>query len=168
MTFDTRATDDRSVADDAGNTHGGNNYITEWRIGPVLDDTDTAEVDEGLEARQFKTLWFDDDLDGDLKVKGTDKDPTAFALKGANDLYGPARGDTPEGDGGPGDGQRQPDLAGVIDEDNDPTSDFGKIDLVSAKDDPTTADNETRVFSRRVTRAWTGERPPRRMLLGNG
>ena len=31
----------------------------------------------------------------------------------------------------------------IIDEDNDPTSDFGKIDLVSAKDDPTTADNET-------------------------
>ena len=31
----------------------------------------------------------------------------------------------------------------VVDEDNDPTSDFGKIDLVRAKDDPTTADNET-------------------------
>ena len=31
----------------------------------------------------------------------------------------------------------------IIDDDNDPTSDFGKIDLVSADDDPTTPDNET-------------------------
>ena len=39
----------------------------------------------------------------------------------------------------------------VVDEDNDPTSDFGKIDLVRAKDDPTTADNETtRELLRRV------------------
>ena len=85
VTFDNRGTDD--VGGGGENSHGNNFYITEWRIGPVLDDSDTAE-DEGLEARQFKTLWFDDDLDGDLKVKGSDKNPTAFARQGANDLYG--------------------------------------------------------------------------------
>ena len=57
-------------------------YLTSWKVGP-------GEIS----GRQFKTLWFDDDLDGDLlvadKPKSTDK-PTPFVLKGANDLYNEA------------------------------------------------------------------------------
>ena len=130
--FNTRLTD----ADGAG---GGNAYIETWKVGP----------DEGLEARQFKTLWFDDDLDSDFltadKPKSTDK-AAAYRLKGANDLYGPDRGETLEGDrvdGVRATGNVNQIWQMVIDDDNDPTSDFGKVDLVSAKDDPTTADDET-------------------------
>ena len=55
----------------------------------------------------------------------------------------------------------------IIDEDNDPTSDFGKVDLVSAKDDRRPPTTRPRAFSRRVIRAWPGGRPPRpRLLLG--
>ena len=71
--FDTRATD--AIAADGDGNNGGNNYITTWKAGPVLVDRRTADAPDGLEARQFKTLWFDDDLDGDLKVKATDKKP---------------------------------------------------------------------------------------------
>ena len=130
--FDTRATDG-----DGG--EGGNNfYITEWRVGPAQDDPATTE-DEGLSGRQFKTLWFDDDLDNDLKVKATDKKPTAFVREGANDLYEEAT-DT---DTDTTFGNVTYVWQTLVDDDNDPTSDFGKIDLVSADDDPTTADNET-------------------------
>ena len=69
-------------------------------------------------------LWFDDDLDGDLKVKATDKDPTPFVLKGANDLYNEAEVTT----------NVNQIWQTIIDDDNDPTSDFGKVDLVGALD----------------------------------
>ena len=137
--FNTRGTDD--VGGGGDDSHGGNFYVTTWNIGPTADDDGTTD-DEGLNARQFKTLWFDDDLDGDLKVKATDKDPLAYRLKGANDLYGPARGDTPV-NGVRATGNVTQIWQEIIDDDNDPTSDFGKIDLISADDDPTTADNET-------------------------
>ena len=49
----------------------------------------------GSLSRQFKTLWFDDDLDTDLKVKAThESDRQGRGLRaseGANDLYGPDR-----------------------------------------------------------------------------
>ena len=149
--FDTRATD-------ADGTGGGNFYIgMAWKVGPVLGRGT-------LSSHQFKTLWFDDDLDGDFltadKPKATDK-PAAYRLKGANDLYGPDRDATNPVDGDRATGNVNQIWQMVIDDDNDPTSDFGKVDLVSAKDDPTTADDETTLVLEACARAWPGGRPPR-------
>ena len=140
--FDTRDTD--AIDTTGSGNNGGNHYITAWRIGPVLDNPDTTNDVEGLKARQFKTLWFDDDLDGDFKLKAKDKNPSPYRPMGANDLYGPDAGfaETPTF-GARTTGNVNQIWQMVVDEDNDPTSDFGKIDLVSAKDDVTTADNET-------------------------
>ena len=116
----------------AGGEAGGDAYVTSWKVGPAAPSS-----------RQFKTLWFDDDLDGDFlvpdKPKSTDK-AVPWMLKGANDLYG-ADGD---GEGGePMDNVRRI-WQSIVDEDNDPTlGDFGKVDL--AGDDPDTDAVETDV-----------------------
>ena len=106
--FDVRGTDP------VGGEGGDQNYVTNWKVGPG-----------DISGRQFKTLWFDDDLDGDLKVKDTDKDPTPFMLKGANDLYNEAEVTT----------NVTQIWQTLIDDDNDLTSDFGKVDLEGALDD---------------------------------
>ena len=118
--FDIRNTDP------VGDTGGGEAYVTHWEVGPGT-----------LNGRQFKTLWFDDDLDGDFltadKPKSTDK-PAPFVRGGANDLYNEAEV--------PGNGIQI--FQRFIDEDNDPTlGDFGKVDL--AGDDPDTDETEADV-----------------------
>ena len=102
-------------------------------FGPVLLTRRASPGGRASASRQFKTLWFDDDLDGDLKVKITDKNPLPYRFKGANDLYGPDRGRAEQHSFREDGGVRDTDNVNqiwqmVIDEDNDPTSDFGKID----------------------------------------
>ena len=93
---------------------GDEEYVENWQVGPG-----------DISGRQFKTLWFDDDLDGDLKVKDTDKGPTPFVAKGANDLYDQAEVE----------GNLIRISQSIIDDDKDPTlGDFGKVDLVGAAD----------------------------------
>ena len=80
---------------------------------------------------QFKTLWFDDNLDGKLPKKGT----SAFAPgeKGLNDLY--------DANGNPG--NLKTIWKSLLDDDNDlDAGDLGKVDLVSATDDRSTTDDE--------------------------
>ena len=91
----------------------------------------SAKLDKGVSGRQFKTLWFDDNLDGKLPAKGT----SAFApgAKGLNDLY-----------------NQNKDAANLtsiwmslLDDDGDlAAGDLGKVDLVSSVDDRSTADDE--------------------------
>ena len=83
------------------------------------------------EGHQFKTLWFDDNLDGKLPKKGT----SAFApgAKGLNDIYD-ANGNT---------GNLKTIWKSLLDDDGDlAADDLGKVDLVSATDDRSTADDE--------------------------
>ena len=83
------------------------------------------------EGHQFKTLWFDDNLDGKLPKKGT----SAFApgAKGLNDIYD-ANGNT---------GNLKTIWKTLLDDDGDlAADDLGKVDLVSASDDRSTADDE--------------------------
>jgi len=81
--------------------------------------------------QQFKTLWFDDNLDGKLPKKGT----SAFkpGAKGLNDIYD-ANGNT---------GNIKTIWKSLLDADGDlAADDLGKVDLVSATDDRSTADDE--------------------------
>ena len=81
--------------------------------------------------QQFKTLWFDDNLDGKLPKKGT----SAFkpGAKGLNDIYD-ANGNT---------GNIKTIWKTLLDDDGDlAADDLGKVDLVSAADDRSTADDE--------------------------
>ena len=90
-----------------------------------------ASLDTTPSGHQFKTLWFDDNLDGKLPKKGT----SAFApgAKGLNDIYD-ANGNT---------GNLTSIWKSLLDDDGDLTADdLGKVDLVSATDDRSTADDE--------------------------
>ena len=82
-------------------------------------------VPDDISSRQFKTLWFDDDLDGDLlvadKPKSTDK-PAPYRLKGANDLYGPDRDASNPEDGVRTTGNVNQIWQSIVDDDNDPTT----------------------------------------------
>ncbi len=91
----------------------------------------------GASTDRFKTLWFDDDLNGKIRESAGDTDP---GMGGPNDLYGLVElGDT--------DAARTANIEVIWkllrDEDNDPImGDFGKIDLVRRSDIATTTVNE--------------------------
>ena len=117
--------------------------VTEWRVGigaPLAgDDTTTSSVTEeagdyaGVDGDRFTTLWFDDDLDGKIRKSLAH---SSARRGGPTDLY-----------------NQNQDATNVeyihqtlVDKDNDPTrGDFGKVDLISAKDNPGTPVNETEV-----------------------
>ena len=99
--------------------------------------------------RMFKTLWFDDNLNGKIKkdTKASDQADRATALTASGDT-----GTRP--DNGLHDLYDQNETAGNItkiwqlltDDDDDLTAgDLGKSDLLSDSDDPKTADNETTI-----------------------
>jgi hypothetical protein len=121
--WETDAFDLRDSDSITGGDQGGDAYVTNWKVGPG-----------DLDGHRFKTLWFDDDLDGDFLVEDDDKDLTAFVLKGANDLYDEAGVTT----------NVTQIWQSIVDKDNDPTlDDFGKVDLEG--DDPDTETEETDV-----------------------
>ena len=95
----------------------------------------SAKLKSSPSGRQFKTLWFDDNLDDKLPKKGT----SAFkpGRKGLNDLYD-ANGNT---------GNIKTIWKSLLDDDGDlDADDLGKVDLVSATDDRSTADDERTIF----------------------
>ena len=88
-----------------------------------------ASLKKGVSGRQFKTLWFDDNLDGKLPKVASAK-PGA---KGLNDLYD-ANGNA---------GNLKSIWMSLLDDDGDlAADDLGKVDLVSSVDDRSTADDE--------------------------
>ena len=104
---------------------GTDAHLDQWSFGRADDAPE--------DGRQFKTLWFDEDGDGlltDEKVKG-DAKPTMRGAKKLNDLY-----------------DAHDDAANIttisrsmVDEDDDPTSNFGKVD-VHDNDTETDGDDE--------------------------
>ena len=116
--------------------------VTEWRVGigaPLTgDDTDTTVTEvagdyAGVSGDRFTTLWFDDDLDGAIRKRSSHR---TARRGGPTDLY-----------------NQNQDASNVeyiwqalVDKDNDPTrGDFGKVDLISASDNPGTSVDETEV-----------------------
>ena len=94
-------------------------FYTGWNLGRGA----AADADASPAARQFATLWFDDNLDGkptDEKLTG-DAKPSLQGTSGKlNDIYAAAA-----------EGENIDTVQfSLVDEDDDPTSDFGKIDLV--------------------------------------
>ena len=98
--------------------------------------------------QQFLTLWFDDNLDGKLPKKGT----SAFkpGAKGLNDIY--------DANGNPG--NLKTIGKSLLDDDSDlAADDLGKIDLVSATDDRSTADDERTIMVEECPSAADNYRP---------
>jgi hypothetical protein len=95
--------------------------VQQWRVAP-----------KSASSERFKTLWFDDNLDGKLPKKGTST--FAYGLKMLNDLY----------DTHGNEANIKAIWQSVLDKDGDlMRDDFGKVDLVSDKDSNATADDET-------------------------
>ena len=113
------------------------NLVRMWHVGVAA------------KADRFKTLWFDDNLNGKIKKDATSSsnmrpmqpDTSDGAAEGAtvaandmHDLYNDNKDD----------GNIEAIWQFLVDEDSDPImGDFGKVDLVTAEDDWQTADNET-------------------------
>ena len=100
--------------------------VDQWR-----PDQWSAKLKKGVSGRQFKTLWFDDNLDDKLPKPGT----SGFkpGPKGLNDIYD-ANGNT---------GNLKAIWKSLLDDDGDlAADDLGKVDLVSSVDDRSTADDE--------------------------
>ena len=101
-----------------------------------LDQWSFGRADDAPDARQFKTLWFDDD--GDMKLTTEEPDAgerhTMRGLGKLNDLYAEAGAD-PESE------NVTMIWRTMVDEDDDPTSNFGKVDLHD-NDDETDGDDE--------------------------
>ena len=91
----------------------------------------SAGLKSGPSGRQFTTLWFDDNLDGKLPKPGTSEfKPGAGGL---NDLYNLNENT----------GNLKKIGKSLLDDDGDlAAGDLGKVDLVSAVDDRSTADDE--------------------------
>ncbi|MYE44334.1 MAG: hypothetical protein F4X79_09975 [Acidobacteria bacterium] len=96
----------------------------------------------GASSDRFKTLWFDDDLNGKIRDRATDITP---GMGGPNDLYDLAEVDT-VGAAFQDDGANNNlDVIWKLlrDKDNDPImGDFGKVDLVRSTDNTATAADE--------------------------
>ena len=100
--------------------------VTEWRAGA-----------RSASSYRFKTLWFDDNLDGKLPKKGT---PAFTYGRGMlNDLYD----ESEDAVDGPTDNVTVI-WQSVLDKDGDlMRGDFGKVDLVSDRDNLATGADET-------------------------
>ena len=97
-----------------------------WRVGVVRASMD-----------RFKTVWFDDDLNGKIRERTSDTTP---GMGGPNDLYDLAETSA-------SDDNKTANITVIwkllVDKDHDPVmGDFGKIDLVRTTDITTTAANE--------------------------
>ncbi|MXW38203.1 MAG: hypothetical protein F4Z65_08075 [Acidobacteria bacterium] len=117
---------------ESGNANEGN--VEMWR----------ASV-RGASMDRFKTLWFDDDLDGKIRTKTSDMTP---GPEGPNDLYDLAHigtvGAAFQDDGA----NNNLDVIWKLlrDKDNDPTmGDFGKVDLVRSTDNAATTTVDERI-----------------------
>jgi len=102
----------------------------------------TAKLDKSVTGRQFKSLWFDDNLDDKLPKAGAPG--TAPGRKGLNDLY-----DANQNRGSDATATTDDNLKviwkSLLDLDGDlmaDAGDLGKVDLVSSKDDRSTVDDE--------------------------
>ena len=121
---------------------GDNNRVIMW----------SASASAGSGEKMFKTVWFDDNLNGKIKkdTKASDQTDRNTALTAS----GVDANSTPTTTNGMHDLYNQNAYGGNItkiwqlltDADGDLTAgDLGKSDLLSDSDDPTTADNETTI-----------------------
>ena len=117
-----------------GETGDNANQVVMWRA--PAENSGMNAADGGTEGEVFKTVWFDDDLDG--KIKNTNaRRPTgdADATSPMHDLYNQNNGTD--------DANIEMIWEHLTDSNGDLTAgDLGKVDLVSATDDADTADDE--------------------------
>ena len=121
-----------------GSTEDNADRAVMWTFSPDLKRNATSMAATG---KRFKTLWFDDDLDGKIKNKNDDRpaaeDVTPNQL---HDLYNQ--------NGGTDNTNIEAIWKSFTDSDGDLDEDYGdltKVDFVSDDDNPRTADNETTV-----------------------
>ena len=104
--------------------------VTEWRVGIGAPRGDSRGEFNASSGDRFKTLWFDSDLDG--KIRKAASHDTARKT-GPTDLYN----ENEDGD------NVEYIYQTLVDKDMDPIrGDFGKVDLISANDNPATAVDE--------------------------
>jgi len=99
----------------------------------------------GASSDRFKTLWFDDDLDGKIRKTATDTTP---GMGGPNDLYDLAEVATVAAAFQDGGDDNNLDVIWKLlrDKDNDPImGDFGKVDLVRSTDNTATTTVDERI-----------------------
>ena len=106
----------------------GDNQIVMWRAAAKESGNDTTATT----GKNFKTLWFDDDLNGKIKDDGdVDRSPAVTGANDLHDLYNQNQDD----------GNIETIWELLTDEDGDPNAgDLGKVDMVSANDPDTEVD----------------------------
>ena len=127
----------------AADADGGGNQVVMWRAPAENSGTNAADGEGVTEGKVFKTVWFDDDLDGKIK-NANPRRPTgdADATSQIHDLYNQ--------NGGTDDANIEMIWEHLTDSNGDLTAgDLGKVDLVSAadveQDDPDDEVDETAV-----------------------
>ena len=107
------------------------NQVVMWRAPAEMSGTNAA--DGGTEGKYFKTVWFDDDLDGKIMNSNSRRPAGANGGSDKHDLYNQNNGTD--------DDNIEMIWEHLTDLDGDPTAgDLGKVDLVSDEDDDDTED----------------------------